>query len=194
MESRIKRFEPMGFLLVLGMITISVAMGFTLYKFRVNLANGTIVAPPIDQVEWNGVTLLVVGVVLHGLAVYFFKIQKLNLFRTFYGVSFFVILFFFILLSSYLFYLRPTHSSGPEVLGEYYFSYIIAFYMLFLLLGLVGHGLILSRIYNRVSYVDSFIFSVNPPNILNIKLSISYMFFMLVLWVSIVIFINNYAA
>ena len=184
----------MGFLLVMSMVAMSGTMVFTLYKFARNVINKTIIPPVIDASQWAGVAVLIVGILTMVLAQYFFKKQKFDTFRALFGMSFFILLFFLVLQTGNVLFARAKATASPEELGRYYFSFITGLYMLFLLVGLVGHAIILGSVYNRISYVESFIFSVNPPNILNLKLLIRYMVFITVLWLSIIIFVKSYAA
>jgi cytochrome c oxidase subunit 3 len=193
-ERGIKRYEPMGYLLVMSTMAMSGTMVFVLYKFARNVINKTITAPVIDESQWAGAGVLILGVMLMVLAQHFFRKQKLDSFRAVFGISFFVLLFFLVLQTANILFSKAKATASPEELGRYYFSFITGLYMLFLLVGLVGHAVILGRIYRRISYVESFIFSVNPPNILNLKLLIRYMIFITVLWLSIIIFVKSYAA
>jgi cytochrome c oxidase subunit 3 len=70
------------------------------------------------------------------------------------------------------------------------FIYIISgIHLLHILLGLVLLATLLTEALRRRPYVDSFVYSVNPPNRLKIKLITLYWHFVDILWLGLFIFL-----
>lgn len=59
--------------------------------------------------------------------------------------------------------------------------------------GIVGLSLTVAKVFRNKSYVDSFVYSVNPPNQLNFKLIYIYWHFLDVLWLFIFLFLLYHA-
>ncbi len=75
------------------------------------------------------------------------------------------------------------------------FIYILTgLHLAHILGGIVALLITIFRIFKKNSDVDTFIYTVNPPNQLNIKLLSIYWHFLTVLWVLIVLFLQYHAA
>lgn len=192
-EKPVKRFEPINFMLVSGMLAILFAIVYSLYKYHRNIKNGTIIPASIGWYHW-----LVLGIGVAGILCLIFSFrysdkQAFLKFRTYFAASFFVFLLFFLLMITAFPIWKVRADITAVELGYYYYGYISGYYSLFLLAGLVGQGVILSRVFRSISYIDSFIYSVNPPNILNMKLLVRYMIFVVALWALILFVLKIYA-
>lgn len=192
-EKPVKRFEPINFMLVSGMLAILFAIIFSLYKYYRNIRNGTIIPASISWYHWLVLGIGVVGVLLLIFSSKFSNQQTFLKFRTTFAASFFVFLLFFLLMLTSFPVWKVHADITAEELGYYYYGYISGYYSLFLLMGLVGQGIILSRVFRSISYIDSFIYSVNPPNVLNMKLLLRYMIFVVSLWALILFVLKIYA-
>lgn len=70
------------------------------------------------------------------------------------------------------------------------FVYIISgIHLLHILLGIIFLGIVLAEALRRRPYVDSFVYSVNPPNRLKIKLISLYWHFVDILWIGLFLFL-----
>ena len=70
------------------------------------------------------------------------------------------------------------------------FVYIISgVHLLHILVGLIFLGIILTEALRRRPYIDSFVYSVNPPNLLKLKLVTLYWHFVDILWIVLFIFL-----
>ncbi|UFH55959.1 heme-copper oxidase subunit III [Spirosoma sp. KNUC1025] len=70
------------------------------------------------------------------------------------------------------------------------FIYIISgIHLLHILVGLIFLGIMLVEALRRRPYVDSFVYSVNPPNRLKIRLITLYWHFVDILWIGLFIFL-----
>ena len=70
------------------------------------------------------------------------------------------------------------------------FVYIISgIHLLHILIGIIFLGTVLAEALRRRPYVDSFVYSVNPPNRLKLKLISLYWHFVDVLWIGLFLFL-----
>jgi cytochrome c oxidase subunit 3 len=70
------------------------------------------------------------------------------------------------------------------------FIYIISgIHLLHILVGLIFLGIVLGEALLRRPYIDSFVYSVNPPNRLKIKLIALYWHFVDILWIGLFLFL-----
>lgn len=188
----IKRYEPLGFLLFLGMFSMLAVMGYALYKFSRNLASGQVVAPDPGAGSYLALAVLVLAFSALALASRFFLHQRFSAFRACLAVSFGASVLFVVLQVAGL----PVGVSGedPVQRGYYYLAFLSGVHLLFVLTGLVATALLLAQAYRSTAYVESFIFSVNPPNILNMKLVVRYWGFVTLLWVLVIVFVKAHVA
>lgn len=191
-EKEIKRYEPYGFLLALGMFSMLAVMLFALYKFRRNLRAGVITAPDLGFPVYTALSLLVLAFISLALGFRFFRRQQFPAFRACLAGSFAGTLLFVVWQVAGLPLGKVT--ADPVQQGQYYLAFLSGVHLLFVLTGLVANAVLLARAYRTKAYVESFIFSVNPPNILNMKLLVRYMGFVTVLWAVVIIFLGGYAA
>ncbi|CAN5160980.1 cytochrome c oxidase subunit 3 [soil metagenome] len=70
------------------------------------------------------------------------------------------------------------------------FVYIISgIHLLHILIGIIFLAVALAEAMRRRPYVDSFVYSVNPPNRLKLKLIILYWHFVDILWIGLFVFL-----
>ncbi|GAB4047173.1 cytochrome c oxidase subunit 3 [Spirosoma litoris] len=70
------------------------------------------------------------------------------------------------------------------------FIYIISgIHLLHILVGVIFLGIVLAEALARRPYIDSFVYSVNPPNLLKIKLITLYWHFVDILWIGLFLFL-----
>jgi cytochrome c oxidase subunit III len=75
------------------------------------------------------------------------------------------------------------------------FIYILTgLHLVHILGGLVALFVTISRIFRKGTFVDTFIYTVNPPNQLNLKLLAIFWHFLALLWLIIVLFLWYHAA
>lgn len=191
-EKGIKRYEPYGFLLVTGLLALLGVMLYALFKFRQNLRAGVISAPAPGPLVYTGLAVLVLTFIFLALASRFFRHQQFPAFRACLAASFGGGVLFVVLQVMSLPVQRAA--ADPVQQGYYFLAFLSAVHLLFALAGVVATGVWVAQVYRRQEYVESFIFSMNPPNILNMKLLLRYMGFVTVLWAAVIFFIGGYAA
>ncbi len=184
-----KRREPFRFMVWLGIA--SSVMLFTVvlvvYIIRRSASDWTDVKLP------NVFLLSTIAIVLSSLTLHnanlAFRHERFDSYRSNMGTTL-VLGTLFILLQGWGW--RQMIRSGIGLTGNPSgsFVYIISgIHLLHILIGLIFIVIALAEALRRRPYIDSFVYSVNPPNQLKIKLITLYWHFVDVLWIVLFIFL-----
>ncbi len=180
-----KRREPFGFMLWLSVLgsTLLFATIFAVYWIRVdqNVSNFII----LPDVFWlSTLVVLFSSITLHeaNLA---FKQERFFHFRVFIGATFSLGIVFMGLQVSGWYAISPgwAYLTNNMAVGLVYL--LTSLHLIHILIGVVYLGLLFRKSIQNRSYVDSFVYSVNPPNRLKIKLITRYWHFVDALWLVI---------
>ena len=184
-----KRREPLGFMLWLGVIGSSLLFTtiFIVYLVRIHNENGHFVALP-DMFWLSTLVILFSSITLHEANLAFLQERFLH-YRVFLGATLTLgITFMLLQVIGWLeiieggAFMAENNSVG--------FIYLLTGLHLIHIFGGVMYLSILFRkaVINR-TYVDSFVYSVNPPNRLRLKLMTRYWHFIDILWLIVFIFL-----
>lgn len=193
-ESQIKRYEPLFFLLLLGVFSISVVTGSTLYRFYSQMQE-ELISPPEVQAHWAlGFLLMIAWTTSLWISRKLSSKQRYETSRMFLSASFAFALG--VVFVQVFFLPRPIelHATEGTNSGLLYVTFMFYVYTIFVLLGVVAHGVAIAKNFKKVSYVDSFIFHVNPPNVLHSKMLMVYILSTTALWGVVLSFLYFYAA
>jgi len=183
-----KRREPFGFMLWLGVIGSSLLFIsiFVTYLVRIQGNNGHFIALP-DMFWLSTLVILFSSILLHeaNLA---FKQERFLHYRLFLGATLTLgITFMLLQASGWLemiengFFINQSTSIG--------FVYLLTgLHLVHILVGVIYLGVIFQKALKNRTYVDSFVYSVNPPNILKLKLITRYWHFVDALWLVVFLF------
>jgi len=184
-----KRREPLGFMLWLGVIGSSLLFTtiFIVYLVRIHNENGHFVALP-DMFWLSTLVILFSSITLHEANLAFLQERFLH-YRVFLGATLTLgITFMLLQVIGWLeiieggAFMAENNSVG--------FIYLLTGLHLIHIFGGVMYLSVLFRkaVINR-TYVDSFVYSVNPPNRLRLKLMTRYWHFIDILWLIVFIFL-----
>ena len=184
-----KRREPLGFMLWLGVIGSSLLFTtiFIVYLVRIHNENGHFVALP-DMFWLSTLIILFSSITLHEANLAFLQERFLH-YRVFLGATLTLgITFMLLQVIGWLeiieggAFMAENNSVG--------FIYLLTGLHLIHIFGGVMYLSVLFRkaVINR-TYVDSFVYSVNPPNRLRLKLMTRYWHFIDILWLIVFIFL-----
>lgn len=179
-----KRREPFRFMLGLAMFGSVMVFFFMLlvYALRKDIDGNTFVETPLPTIfNISTLVILLSSLTLH-LGDKSFKKDQFLQYRTLMGATFFLGAAFIIMQLVGWKQLHDT-STTSESRNSGGFIYLISgLHILHILIGLGFLLKIFIEALKRLSYVDSFVYSVNPPNQLKINLIIFYWHFVDVLW------------
>ncbi len=184
-----KRREPFRFMVWLG-IASSVLLFTVLLAVYIIRRSG----PDWTDVKLPGVFLVsTIAIVLSSLTLHnanqAFRHERFNSYRTNLATTL-GLGTLFILMQFWGW--RQLIQSGIGLTGNPSgsFVYIISgVHLLHILIGLILLAVALAEALRRRPYVDSFVYSVNPPNQLKIKLITLYWHFVDVLWIALFVFL-----
>ncbi len=184
-----KRREPFRFMLWLGIAGSVILFTMLLVAYVVRRTG-----PDWADIKLPNVFLISTGVILlssltlHN-AVQSFRHERFSNYRTNIATTL-GLGTLFILLQAWGWRQMIRSGIGLEGNPAGGFVYIISgVHLLHILIGLIFIALMLVEALRRRPYVDSFVYSVNPPNRLKIKLITLYWHFVDVLWICLFIFL-----
>jgi cytochrome c oxidase subunit III len=189
MSQLFRRREPFRFMLWLG-------IGSSVFLFTILLATYIIrsTGPDWTNVRLPNVFLIsTVVILLSSLtlrnATQAFRTERFAVYRTNMGMTL-TLGTLFILLQAWGWRQMMLQGIGLSTTPAGSFVYILSgLHLLHILIGLIFLLIALAEAMRRRHYIDSFVYSVNPPNQLKLKLIALYWHFVDVLWVVLFLFL-----
>jgi len=184
-----KRREPLGFMLWMGVIGSSLLFAsiFIIYLIRVHHENGHFIALP-DMFWLSTLVILFSSITLHEANLAFAQERFLH-YRVFLGSTFLLgVTFMLLQISGWLELIEGGVFIGRNT--SVAFIYLLTgLHLLHILAGVVYLSILFRKAVKNRTYIDSFIYSVNPPNRLRLKLMTRYWHFVDALWLVVFIFL-----
>lgn len=184
-----KRREPFRFMVWLGIASSVMLFTILLSAYVVRQAG-----PGWAQIKLPTVFLIsTVVIMLSSLTIHnagqAFRHERFGSYRTNLGTTLVLGLLFMILQAwGWRQMIRAGVSLDGNPAGG--FVYILSgIHLLHILVGLILLGIALTEALRRRLYVDSFVYSVNPPNQLKIRLLTLYWHFVDILWIGLFLFL-----
>jgi cytochrome c oxidase subunit 3 len=189
-----KRREPLNFLLWLGIAGSILIFTVLLGIYIVRKVGPNWQETSLPSIFWlSTVVIMLSSLSLHE-AKNAFKSDKFQLYRSllittlFLGVA-------FTAMQAFGWYQMLEQGSGMENNPSAGFVYVLTgLHIVHIIGGLVFMAVLLFKSYKNKSYVDSFIYSVNPPNQLRLKLMTTYWHFVDALWLYLFLFLLYHQA
>lgn len=183
------RREPLGFMLWLGVIGSSLLFAaiFIAYLFRVHEENNHFIALP-DMFWLSTLVILFSSITLHEANLAFTQERFLH-YRVFLGTTLMLGAIFTLLqISGWLEMIESGYfAESNDSVGLIYL--LTALHLIHILAGVVYLSILFRQAVKNQTYVDSFVYSVNPPNRLRLKLITRYWHFVDALWLAVFIFL-----
>jgi cytochrome c oxidase subunit III len=189
-----KRREPFAFMLYLGIFGSCLLFFFIFLIFLKKEIINQNIPLQLPKVFWVSTLIMILSSVSLVLSKKYLEIQKFISFRIAFTSSFILGILFLVfqiigwkqLLNSGLTMSNNTGASFLYILSALHLAHTLG--------GIVGMSLTLAKAYKNTKYVDAFVFSVNPPNQLNLKLISIYWHFLDILWLVIFLFMLYHAS
>jgi cytochrome c oxidase subunit III len=189
-----KRREPFAFMLYLGLFGSCLLFSAVFFMFIKKEMVNQDIPIHLPWTIWLSTAFIIISSFTLIAASVLFKTQKFDWLRYFLLITLFCGLAF--LYTQFqvwkgLFYTNQKLNNNTSAS----FIYILTgLHLVHILGGIVALFITISKIFRRGNYVDTFIYTVNPPNQLNIKLLSIYWHFLSILWIVIVLFLQYHAA
>ncbi|WP_461150121.1 cytochrome c oxidase subunit 3 [Spirosoma pulveris] len=184
-----KRREPFRFMVWMGIASSIILFTMLLVAYVVRRT-----APGWSDIKLPNVFLVSTGVILLSSltlknAIQAFRHERFGSYRTNIATTFGLGVLF-IILQAWGWRQMARAGVGLEGNPAGGFVYIISgIHLLHILVGLIFLAILLAEALRRRLYIDSFVYSVNPPNSLKIKLISLYWHFVDILWIGLFIFL-----
>ncbi|MGR3810493.1 cytochrome c oxidase subunit 3 [Jiulongibacter sp. NS-SX5] len=183
-----KRREPFAFMLYLGIFSSALLFLFILLVFvKKELVNQDIPVQ-LPYMFWFSTLLILASSFTLAWAGSSMERQQFDRYRSYLMVTYFLALGF--LMSQcwgWMYLLRnqifPSNNTG----GSFIFI-LSGLHVVHTLGGLVALSIVLYKSMRNRSYIESFVDSVNPPNVLRLKLVTTYWHFVDIVWVIVFLF------
>jgi cytochrome c oxidase subunit III len=186
---KIQRQEPFRFMLILAMFGSGLFFVFCLliYTLRKDLSN--LVEVSVPRVFWASTAVMLLSSLTLHIAQWAFRQDKYLIYRVLMGNTL-ALGICFILMQLVGWQSIYSLMKVPEAVTSAGFIYLISgMHLLHIVVGLFFLVKIFVEALRRLSYVDSFVYSVNPPNKLKVNLIIFYWHFVDVLWLVLFLFL-----
>lgn len=178
-----KRREPLGLMLWLGVVGSSLLFGviFLEYLLLADGINWHFVALP-DLFWLSTLVILFSSITLHEANLAFVQERFLH-YRIFLAATLALGLTFVCLQTGGWLELLDNGTFGERDTSYGLIYVLTGLHLLHILFGVVYLGILFKKAVKNRTYIDSFVYSVNPPNRLKLKLLTRYWHFVDVLWV-----------
>ncbi|MCP9755746.1 heme-copper oxidase subunit III [Lacihabitans sp. CCS-44] len=188
-----KRREPFAFMLYLAMFGSSILfLAVFLVFLKKEFVNQNI---PLIIPKTFWVSSLVI--ILSSITIYLAKkqlfSQKFVSYKSYLGITYLLGLLFLVLQISGWMELANRGFTMANHTGVSFLYILSGLHILHTFGGIVALSLTVAKVFRNKSYVDSFVYSVNPPNQLNFKLIYIYWHFLDLLWLLIFLFLLYHA-
>jgi cytochrome c oxidase subunit III len=189
-----KRREPFTFMLYLAMIGSGLLFFFLILVFIAKEARNQEIPLKIPSVFWASTWMILTSSATLYWANKAFRKERFRSYRLNISLTLLAGIFFIVLQG---FGWNKLLSSGITMQNNTggMFIYILSgLHIVHTLGGLIALASANKDAFQRMEYVDSFVYSVNPPNQLKIKLISIYWHFIDVLWIAIFAFLLYHAS
>ncbi|WP_337041580.1 cytochrome c oxidase subunit 3 [Emticicia sp. 17c] len=189
-----KRREPLSFMLYLGILGSSLLFFFIIVVFINKEVSNQAIVISIPKVFWASTwVILASSSTLHWANKAFreerFRSYRLNISLTLLAGIAFMLLQAFGWRQMFMQGITMSNNTGGM------FIYILSGLHIFHALGgIIALGVANRDAFKRMEYIDSYVYSVNPPNQLKLKLISIYWHFIDALWVILFLFLLYHAA
>ena len=189
-----KRREPFAFMLYMGIIGSVLAFLFIIGLFLKKEFKGQNIIVPLPQVFWLSTWTMIFSSFTLFWANRAFRNERFRTYRLNIGVTL-LLGFLFIFLQSIgwqqLFSYKLIQQNDTGAAFVYALSGLHIFHAL---VGVVALSFVNRDAFRNMEYIDSYIYSVNPPNQLKMRLITIYWHFVNALWIAIFLFIFYHAS
>ena len=191
----IKRREPDTFLLWLGIFVSSIIFVSAFYFFLKKENAGENMIFELPKIYWASTLVLF----LSNLSLWFankkLENQDFDIFKKFLAASFFLGLIFMVFqVTAWLDLTKSGTQTNTETTNPFAVYLLSGLHILYTFIGTFMFSLNISKAFQNRTYADTLVFSVNPPNQLNLKLLSTFWYFIGIMWAVIFFFLAYYAS
>lgn len=189
----IKRREPFTFMLYLGILgSVILFLAIFLIFLKKEYVNQDI-PMVIPKIFWLSTLVIIFSSLSFYLSRKYLENQNFQNSKTFLAITFFLGLLFLIFQLVGWYSLANDGKTISTHTGASFLIILSGLHILHTFGGIVALSRVVSKVFSNKTYVDSFVYSVNPPNQLSIRLVYIYWHFIDLLWLIIFLFLLYHA-
>ncbi len=189
-----KRREPFIFMLYLGIGgSILLFSGVFLIFFRneINSFDFKVIVP---GAMWLSTLVIVLSSIAMYISIKHIEKQDFTAFRQ--SLTFSYLLGYFFIFSQIIGWYKLLYNSRLELNLNSSNAIMFVLSLLHVVhtgIGLIAFSLVLRKVFKNKRFEDSLVYSVNPPNVLNLSLMSKFWYFLAILWIFIFSFMVYHA-
>jgi cytochrome c oxidase subunit 3 len=184
-----KRREPLGFMLWLGVIGSVLLFAAIFIEYLLSMEGGNWRFVTLPDMFWlSTLVILFSSITLHEANLAFIQERFLH-YRIFLAATLTLGITFMLLQGGGWFEMIGNGSFNNINSSSGFIYLLTGLHLIHILIGVVYMGVIFRKALKNRTYVDAFVYSVNPPNRLELKLITRYWHFVDVLWVVVFLFL-----
>ncbi len=188
-----KRREPLTYMLYLAIFGSSLLFVFIFFVFLKKEYLNQDVPVLMPKIFWLSTFVILLSSSALHLSSKYLNLQNFTAYRYALTITFVTGLLFFVFQFWGWKILSERNITMANNTGGAFIYIFSALHLVHALGGLVALSYTLAKSFKNRTYVDSFVFSVNPPNVLRLKMVSIYWHFLTVLWILIFLFMVYHA-
>lgn len=189
-----KRREPFSFMLYLAMVGSGLLFFFLILVFVAKESRNQEIPLKIPSVFWASTWVILTSSATLYWANKAFKLERFRSYRLNISLTLVAGIFFIILQGLGWKKLLSSGITMQNNTGGMFIYILSGLHIIHTLGGLIALASANKDAFQRMEYIDSYVYSVNPPNQLKIKLISIYWHFIDVLWIAIFVFLLYHAS
>jgi cytochrome c oxidase subunit III len=189
-----KRREPFSFMLYLAMVGSGLLFFFLILVFVAKETRNQEIPLKIPSVFWASTWMILTSSATLYWANKAFRKERFRSYRLNISLTLLAGIFFIVLQGFGWKKLLESGITMQNNTGGMFIYILSGLHIIHTLGGLIALASANKDAFQRMEYVDSFVYSVNPPNQLKIKLISIYWHFVDVLWIAIFAFLLYHAS
>jgi cytochrome c oxidase subunit 3 len=188
-----KRREPFTFMLYLGIFGSGILfMAIFLIFLKKEYINQNI-PMAIPGIFWLSTLVIVFSSLSFYLSKKYLENQNFQKSKAYLAITFFLGLLFMVFQMVGWYNLAKEGKTISTHTGASFLIILSGLHILHTVGGIVALSRVVSKVFGNKTYIDSFVYSVNPPNQLSIRLVYIYWHFIDFLWLIIFLFLLYHA-
>jgi cytochrome c oxidase subunit III len=194
MNSLTKRREPFTYMLYLGILGSGILFLFIFLVFLKKEYSNQDIPVATPKIFWLSTATILLSSLGLFLSKSYVKAEKFSLYRLALVISFILGILFITFQIIGWQQLYQKNITIQNHTGASFLFILSALHIAHTLGGLIALAMTVFKAFKHASYVDSFVYNVNPPNQLRLKLVSIYWHFLDIMWLIIFLFMLYHAS
>ena len=187
-----KRREPFEFMLYLGIIGSIILFLFIIFVFIKNEFQGQSIVIHLPKAFWVSTWLILISSLTLTAANRAFKAERFRAYRFNMGAT--LILGFLFIFFQFIGWQQLYALNQTDMMSNALVYILSGLHIIHTLGGVIALSFVNRDAFTNINYVDLYVYSVNPPNQLKMKLISIYWHFVDALWIGLFLYLLYHAS